>query len=309
MRARATPTPQDAMSHGVDIRQGLVGAAAGLVEACIMHPVDTVKTRMQARTVGGVRFTGVQDAFLRTLQEEGAGSFYKGLGPVVASVMPRVCFQYMGLSYFLPIARSITPSAVPASLHPSIAGVMTGVVQATVVVAPLELIKNRDQVSRSLVSQGGDAATRAKTGLFATGADVIKREGVAGLYKGLGATVLRQCWGLWIKFGCYIGIRDAMKARVDGELQPYHHMLAGGITNTFVGVLVSPFDVVKTRIQISRQEDALTIRGCVRGILKQEGWRTFFRGASMRVLRVAPGGAIQFATAECLATFAGVKIG
>ena len=62
--------------------------------------------------------------------------------------------------------------------------------------------------------------------------------------------------------------------------------------------------------QILWQEDALAIRGCAEH--RRAGGRTFFRGASMP-WRPARGvqrcHVIQFATAECPATFAGVKIG
>ena len=281
----------------VDLRQAGVGACAGFIEACIMHPVDTIKTRVQAQSVEGVQFKGVRDVFTRTLREESPRAFYKGFPAVLVSVVPRVCAQYQGLACFLPLVREHAPSQIPRSLHASIAGVLTGIVQASLIVAPLELLKNRSQVTRS---------HNARSGLFQVANDVIQRAGIRGLYQGLAATVLRQCWGLWIKFGCYVGICDLF--RKDGkELTPVHYMLAGGTSNTFVGVLVSPLDVVKTRIQLANTP--LSVRACVRGILQDEGWRVFFRGASMRVLRVAPGGAIQFATAEYFAKMMGVSIG
>eukprot|EP01063_Lacrimia_lanifica_P040577 TRINITY_DN925_c0_g6_i1.p1 TRINITY_DN925_c0_g6~~TRINITY_DN925_c0_g6_i1.p1 ORF type:complete len:327 (+),score=64.69 TRINITY_DN925_c0_g6_i1:109-981(+) len=287
----------------VDWRQGAVGAAAGFLEACVMHPIDTVKTRLQARAASdGTRFVGVADAFARTYGEEGVGAFYKGLGPVVVSVVPRVCVQYLGLGMFLPMVKQ--SGAVPAALQPSVAGVLTGVMQATLVVTPLELLKNRQQVQR-----GAAAGPR---GLAAAARHVVRAEGVRGLYKGLAATIARQCWGLFIKFGSYIHLRDELHARYpspDGSMHAGCPVLAGGCTNVLVGVLVSPVDVVKTRVQLSAS-DTLSIRACLRGIIRDEGWRVLFRGASMRVLRVAPGGALQFGTAEYLAKHVfGVKIG
>ncbi|KAJ9465770.1 Succinate/fumarate mitochondrial transporter [Diplonema papillatum] len=289
-------------------KQAATGATAGLVEAVIMHPVDTVKTRVQAERVGGVRFAGVADAVKRTFTEEGFGAFYKGLAPVVLSVVPKVAIQYVGLATFLPFARQLAPEAAPRWSHASAAGVLTGVVQATLVVAPLELLKNRQQVLRTLAS-AHDAKPPSLRGLFG---DILRTEGVRGFYKGLLATVLRQCWGLFIKFGGYMGLREVLTARLaPGErLQPYHHMLCGGGTNVLVGLLVSPLDVVKTRLQLSEGPRAPRIRDCVSKIVREEGWQAFFRGASMRVVRIAPGGAIQFATAEWVAAHIfGVRIG
>ena len=33
---------------------------------------------------------------------------------------------------------------------------------------------------------------------------------------------------------------------------------------------------------------------CVRTLARDEGWRAFFRGSILRIVRIAPGGAVQF---------------
>eukprot|EP01060_Flectonema_neradi_P014859 TRINITY_DN21533_c0_g1_i1.p1 TRINITY_DN21533_c0_g1~~TRINITY_DN21533_c0_g1_i1.p1 ORF type:complete len:285 (+),score=12.58 TRINITY_DN21533_c0_g1_i1:35-889(+) len=284
----------------MDWRHAVVGGSAGLVEATIMHPMDTLKTRMQAERVGNVAFTRIRDAFSTTLRKEGLGAFYKGIGPVMTSVVPKVCFQYAGLSVFTKLIE--THTNISKSMRPSAAGILTGVFQAIAVVAPMELIKNRQQVD---VTSGGS--------LFRTTKSIISTHGIRGLYRGVVITIFRQAWGLFIKFGGYTAIRDYGSASIPYFNNPsnraFLHSFAGFTTNLFVAFLVSPLDVVKTRVQLADGAVPLTIRKCVSQIITHEGYHVFFKGVSMRVARIAPGGAIQFTAAEWVARKLDVKIG
>ena len=55
-------------------RQIAAGGSAGLVEVCIMHPLDLVKTRLQ---LPGGHFNGLVDCFRKTFKAEGLSGFYK----------------------------------------------------------------------------------------------------------------------------------------------------------------------------------------------------------------------------------------
>ncbi|KAI8391259.1 mitochondrial substrate/solute carrier [Radiomyces spectabilis] len=73
------------------------------------------------------------------------------------------------------------------------------------------------------------------------------------------------------------------------------------MANVIVAVLNSPPDVVKTRMQ----DDGRLYRStwdCIKSMAKNEGFTSIFRGSWLRIIRIAPGGAIQFAAYEqCLA--------
>ena len=56
-------------------RQIAAGGCAGLVEVCIMHPLDLVKTRLQ---LGKSHYSGLGDVFQQTYSKEGIRGFYKG---------------------------------------------------------------------------------------------------------------------------------------------------------------------------------------------------------------------------------------
>jgi len=242
-------------------------------------------------------FTGAADAMRQTMAREGFAAFYKGFIPVAGAVVPRVALQYTGLAFFKP---RFEDSATAKYLHPGVAaGICTGVVQSVCVVTPLELLKQRQQTELS-TQAGGEGRYQGSVGTLRA---VLRDEGFSGLYKGLTATMVRQCWGLSVKFYGYFTVKTVVQG--DREPEPWHGAVAGGLTNVLVGVLVCPPDIVKVRMQNNGKgggaREYKNIVDCVAKMATQEGPFSFFKGAGLRVLRIAPGGMIQFYVAEWLA--------
>lgn len=270
----------------------LAGTIAGLAESAVVHPTDVIKTRSQAR---GYQNLGILRAFQSAFVNEGVVALYKGIGPTVISIVPKVTLQMGGLAFFKPYFEG----RVPAMLVPSMAGICTGIVQAVLFLTPTETIKVRQQTQ---IGWSGKYNS-----MMGTASKIIKEEGFPSLYKGLLATTVRQSWGLVVKFGGYEGIKamflqmERQKTGLDNpQLAGWQHAAAGGITNIAVGVLNSPPDVVKTRMQdqsfAAESGDAL-YKGtwdCITQMWRTEGPMSFFRGSIMRIVRIAPGGAIQF---------------
>ena len=85
----------------------VAGGCAGLVEACVCHPLDTIKVRMQLRTgrtsivAGGkpVKLGFIQTG-IRIAQREGALSLYKGLGAVVSGIVPKMAIRFSSFEFY-----------------------------------------------------------------------------------------------------------------------------------------------------------------------------------------------------------------
>eukprot|EP00732_Lithocolla_globosa_P005651 Lithocolla_globosa_v1_NODE_5980_length_1154_cov_6.637853.p1 type:complete len:298 gc:universal NODE_5980_length_1154_cov_6.637853:92-985(+) len=270
------------------------GILAGFCEALVMHPTDTVKTRFQStKAMANAKYSSQLAAFPVIIRHEGVMAMYKGLLPVISTVVPRVGLQYTGLMFFSPIFDEV--SWLPNSLTPMLTGICTGCVQAVVAVTPLEMVKVRQMTE---VSQSPKHAPKYSNS-FQTASTIIREEGLPALYKGLSATAARQCWGLMIKFTGVINFKRFFDQTPC--LQPYSASMAGGLTNIAVGVLNCPPDVVKTRMQdqVTKGVKEPKYRSsfhCVKVMIAEEGWRSLFRGSLLRVIRIAPGGAIQFGT-------------
>ncbi|CAB4400493.1 unnamed protein product [Rhizophagus irregularis] len=246
----------------------LAGTGAGLVEVSLMQPTDVLKTRYQSiRVASNYNDISILRSFAKIVKQEGFFALYRGTLPVMCIVTPRVSLQYTGLAMFKPIFERMEGKFIPSGSASAFTGVCTGIMQAITLVTPLELIKIRQQT---------DINRFKYHGMFSTIALIVKEEGITALYKGLVPTIFRQSWGLAVKFTGFALFLDL-----------------------FLGILNSPPDVVKTRMQ-DQSASYKSSWDCVKIMMKYEGPLSLFKGSLLRIIRIAPGGGIQFATFEYL---------
>mmetsp|Transcript_55226 Transcript_55226/g.131647 ORF Transcript_55226/g.131647 Transcript_55226/m.131647 type:complete len:284 (+) Transcript_55226:76-927(+) len=264
------------------VKSACAGSLAGFAESIAVCPTDVVKTRFQAK---GYQNNGIVHAFRSVVQQEGFLAFYKGLGPTMLTIAPKVTLQWGGMAFFKPMFEG----KAPALLVPSLAGICTGILQAVVFLTPAEVIKVRQQTQ---LGWGGKYDSTLSTARL-----IMREEGFGAFYNGLAATIARQSWGLVVKFSGYEGLK-ALFQQMQGNdsLAGWQHAAAGGMTNIAVAVLNSPPDVVKTRLQDASGSGKAysSTWNCIQRMWMEEGVMTFFRGSVMRMARIAPGGAVQF---------------
>ncbi|KAL0087568.1 mitochondrial carrier domain-containing protein [Phycomyces blakesleeanus] len=186
----------------------------------------------------------------------------------------------MGLALYKPIFEKYEGTFIPAHSSAGLAGICTGITQAVTLVTPLEMIKVRQQTDMM-----NAAHQRKYHGLINTASIIVRQEG------GLVATVARQSWGLLVKFSGYTEIKALFTKHSEDPsqpLSPWKHMASGGLANVLVAILNSPPDVVKTRMQ----DDGRPYRNtwdCIRQMVRNEGFLSFFKGSYLRIIRIAPG--------------------
>jgi len=117
-------------------------------------------------------------------------------------------------------------------------------------------------------------------------------------------TALRQATNQGANFTAYQELKKlGHRLQPDKtELPSYQHMMIGLISGACGPFSNAPIDTIKTRLQKSTAlpgESAWTRITHIAGDMwKQEGFRSFYKGITPRVLRVAPGQAIVFAVYE-----------
>ncbi|MBA0831787.1 hypothetical protein Goarm_016225, partial [Gossypium armourianum] len=85
------------------------GAAAGTVGQTVAYPLDVIRRRMQmvgwkdaasvvsgdGRNKASLEYTGMIDAFRKTVRHEGFGALYKGLVPNSVKVVPSIAIAFV----------------------------------------------------------------------------------------------------------------------------------------------------------------------------------------------------------------------
>jgi solute carrier family 25 aspartate/glutamate transporter 12/13 len=89
-------------------------------------------------------------------------------------------------------------------------------------------------------------------------------------------------------------------------------LLSGAIAGIPAAYLVTPADVIKTRLQVAARKGQTTysgIRDAFRKIYEQEGFKAFFKGGVARILRSSPQFGVTLASYELLHQLFHVEFG
>ncbi|KAJ3083112.1 hypothetical protein HDU99_000580 [Rhizoclosmatium hyalinum] len=293
----------------------LAGGVAGCCEALTCHPLDTIKVRLQLRGERAGKLSGLTGAAaqaanarakanfvqvgMQIVQKEGFFSLYKGLGAVMAGIIPKMAIRFSSFEAYKEILADST-TGLTSSVGIFIAGLGAGITESVLVVTPMDIIKIRLQAQKHSMTDPLDVPKYRNAPHCAY--LMVKEEGFGSLYKGLVLTSLRQATNQAANFTVYSFLKSKLEM-VQGNGKPlpaYQHLLMGFISGACGPLFNAPIDIIKTRIQKNPSKDKGWNRfvQVTSGILKNEGWRAFYKGTTPRVLRIAPGQAITFMVYE-----------
>ncbi|KAI9530168.1 hypothetical protein NQZ68_004185 [Dissostichus eleginoides] len=279
-----------------------LGSIAGATGATAVYPIDLVKTRMQNQRstgsfVGELMYKNSFDCAKKVLRYEGFFGFYRGLLPQLIGVAPEKAIKLTMNDLIRDKFTSDDNSIVlPAEI---LAGGCAGASQV-IFTNPLEIVKIRLQVA-------GEITTGPRVGAMT----VVRDLGFFGLYKGAKACFLRDIPFSAIYFPVYAHTK-AKLADEDGSLGALQLLTAGAIAGIPAASLVTPADVIKTRLQVAARAGQTSYSGvidCFRKILKEEGFKAFWKGTGARVCRSSPQFGVTLVTYELLQRWLYVDFG
>ncbi|XP_031332203.1 calcium-binding mitochondrial carrier protein Aralar1 isoform X3 [Photinus pyralis] len=269
-----------------------LGSIAGAVGATAVYPIDLVKTRMQNQRsgsfIGELMYRNSIDCFKKVIRHEGVLGLYRGLVPQLMGVAPEKAIK---LTVNDLVRDKFVDKKGNIAFHGEIiAGACAGGSQV-VFTNPLEIVKIRLQVA-------GEIAGGEKVRAWA----VVKDLGLFGLYKGAKACLLRDVPFSAIYFPAYAHTK-AKLADENGYNHPLTLLLAGAIAGIPAASLVTPADVIKTRLQVVARTGQTTYSGvfdAARKIMAEEGPKAFWKGTVARVCRSSPQFGVTLLTYEVL---------
>ncbi|KNC96544.1 uncharacterized protein SPPG_08132 [Spizellomyces punctatus DAOM BR117] len=255
------------------------GLASGATKLLVGHPFDTLKVRLQ--TEGGFgRFKGPLDCLRSTIRKEGFLALYKGATPPLLGWALMDSVQMGSLNNFRLILQGGDPQSPLTVPECALAGLGAGVV-VSFVATPVEVLKGRLQVQY-------DSATKVYAGPIDCARQLIRNNGIAGIYKGLSACILFRSffWALWGSYEIYKNTFTAW-----GMPPSMLSFFAGGCAANTFWTISFPADVVKQRMMTQPDTKPArypTLRSCFAHIYRTEGIRGFYRGFVPCFLRSFP---------------------
>ncbi|NXT23699.1 CMC1 protein, partial [Syrrhaptes paradoxus] len=279
-----------------------LGSIAGAVGATAVYPIDLVKTRMQNQrstgsVVGELMYKNSFDCFKKVLRFEGFFGLYRGLLPQLIGVAPEKAIK-LTVNDFVRDKFTKRDGSIPLPAE-VLAGGCAGASQV-IFTNPLEIVKIRLQVAGEIT-----------TGPRVSALSVIKDLGLLGLYKGAKACFLRDIPFSAIYFPVYAHSK-LMLADENGHVGGLNLLAAGAIAGVPAASLVTPADVIKTRLQVAARAGQTTYSGvidCFGKILREEGPSAFWKGAGARVFRSSPQFGVTLVTYELLQRWLYVDFG
>ncbi|THG98385.1 hypothetical protein EW026_g3802 [Hermanssonia centrifuga] len=265
---------------GVNWSNIAVGGIMNMVTT-LGQPLEVLKTQMAANRSQSM-FQAVQTVWSRG----GVTGFYQGLIPwawIEASTKGAV---------LLFTASEIETATVSMGVSPAAAGLLGGmgggIAQAYATMGFCTCMKTAE------ITRHKQAASGIKPpSTWAVFADIYRREGIAGINKGVNAVAVRQCtnWGSRMGFArlAESTIRDVRGKGKDEKLGALDKILASSIGGA-LATWNQPIEVVRVEMQsmsksanTAARPEKLTIVNTLSYIYRENGIKGLYRGVTPRI--------------------------
>ncbi|XP_054800088.1 protein MITOFERRINLIKE 1, chloroplastic [Prosopis cineraria] len=283
--SRNRPKVQTLMKNLSVFERALIGAAGGGIAGAFtyvcLHPLDTIKTKMQTKGASEI-YKNAFDAIVKTFQTKGILGFYSGVSAVIVGSTASSAV-YFGTCEF---GKSFLSrfEKYPSVLIPPTAGAM-GNIMSSAIMVPKELITQRMQAG----------ATKGRS--WEVLLRILEKDGILGLYAGYSATLLRNLPAGVLSYSSFEYLKAAvLRTTKKNHLEPIQSVLCGALAGAISASLTTPLDVVKTRLMTQVHGEAMNkvsaamysgVSDTVKQILKEESWIGLTRGMGPRVLHSA----------------------
>jgi len=230
-RLRSSPGGEQQWYHPLT-----AGASARLVSSTVTAPFEFLRTRQAAATGAGATQTGgMWHEFRSIVRNEGASTLYRGLRPTLWRDVPFSAIYWLSVEECRALWNRVythTLSPIEQAGQAFVNGAVSGMIAAACT-TPFDVIKTRQQASVQWSATESTAATaascaelnvelacckhdgavvyegvlpkqqRTATGTFHLLRDIAQTEGVAGLWRGNQARMLKVAPGCAIMISSY----------------------------------------------------------------------------------------------------------
>uniref|UniRef100_A0A8C4QMB4 Uncharacterized protein n=1 Tax=Eptatretus burgeri TaxID=7764 RepID=A0A8C4QMB4_EPTBU len=234
-------------------KEMMAGCGAGITVPCFLIGIcDAHGYRMSSRCSF--------DCLVKTLRSEGYFGMYRGAAVNLALVTPEKAIKLASNDFF---RHRLSKDGKGLSVFKEMmAGCGAGMCQV-VVTTPMEMLKiqlqDAGRLGESLLHMSGSVVVSVSPILsrsyvanmspsvsgWQLTCELLQKRGVSGLYRGLGATLVRDVPFSIIYFPLFANLNRLGQFSPDGRAPFLHSFLAGCVAGSVAAISVSPFDVDK----------------------------------------------------------------
>ncbi|XP_053188687.1 mitoferrin-2 [Scomber japonicus] len=284
----------------------LAGAVAGIMEHCLMFPIDCVKTRMQSlQPDPAARYKNVMDALRRIIATEGVWRPMRGLNVTAVGAGPAHALYFASYEKLKKTLSDVIHPGANSHLANGAAGCVATLLHDAAM-NPAEVVKQRMQMYNSPY-RGVLDCIRA----------VWQREGAAAFYRSYTTQLTMNVPFQALHFMTYEYLQELLNPQ--RQYNPSSHMLSGALAGAIAAAATTPLDVCKTLLntqesvtisslsssqgpgQSQSQGAHRQISGLAhafRTVYRLGGLQGFFRGVQARVIYQMPSTAISWSVYE-----------
>ncbi|CAM9599834.1 unnamed protein product [Lampetra planeri] len=284
--------------------QALIDTSAGTAGgiACVYsgQPFDTAKVKMQTFPK---LYNGFVTCFGQTYRTEGMRGLYRGSVPALIANIGENAMLFLCYGFCQRLVAKLShlqEGSRLSNMQMATAGSLAAGFTA-IVICPLELVKCRMQAMREMHAAGKTMFSMADCTAVAVTRNVLRVDGLLGLYNGLSSTWLRDMPGYF----CFFWGNEVCKTlftppgKTKDDLGALPLLVSGGMAGVFLWVVVYPLDSVKSRIQVmsmsSRQPGFLAATA---SIIRTDGIMALYSGFTPTIIRAFPANAALFLAYE-----------
>jgi len=276
----------------------LMGGVSAAVSKTAAAPIERVKLLIQNQDemlkAGRLdrKYDGIVECFSRTAKNEGVMSLWRGNTANVIRYFPTQALNFAFRdTYKSMFAFKKERDGYAKWMAGNLASGGAAGATSLLFVYSLDYARTRLANDAKSATKGGGG--RQFNGLVDVYRKTLATDGIAGLYRGFGPSVL----GIVVYRGLYFGMYDSLKPVIlVGPLEGSFlasFLLGWGVT-TGAGIASYPLDTIRRRMMMTSGE-AVKYKGSMdaaRQIFATEGLRSFFKGAGANILRGVAGAGV-----------------
>eukprot|EP00924_Labyrinthula_sp_SR-Ha-C_P015526 maker-scaffold_4-snap-gene-2.48-mRNA-1 protein AED:0.01 eAED:0.01 QI:66/1/1/1/1/1/4/705/290 len=274
------------------------GAFAGLVAESLVHPLDTINTRLKVKSCPASPLEVVK----HLVRNEGISSVFRGVSATITCSIPSTALYFYAYETSKQQGQKLDLN--PLSIY-LISGAISEVA-ASLFSVPFEVVKSRMQLGTTPAETfaGNFNGSKKYNSMFNGFKQIVVSEGFLGLYAGFRPCLALDCCFSGLQFAIYETIHQQLETLFP-NWEAFSDLFSGSFAGGTAAWLTNPLDVVVNRLMVQGMiEDVsepyrkLTAIKCAKNVMTQEGISGFWRGSSVRVLTVMPLSGLTFAVYE-----------